>query len=304
MDNYKLSILLVVFNHELYIDQAMRSIIGQNIKGPVELVIADDCSTDRSLEIVKCYEGLDDRFVFKYLDNSLNRGVTRNYQRGFAACSGKYVAVIEGDDYWCSPFKMQTQCDFLDTQWQCEMCSVNYYIFDSEHRRYLPRVAVTGKCRFIHARDLIADNLVGNFSTCMYRKAALATLPVELFDVTSYDWIVNICVARQSLIGFIDEPMSVYRLHSGGVWSQTPNNEKLRMQIDLIPAYDKITNYEFEDDFEMLRCNLVQALEAADKVEMRLMRLGDFVPPLLMAVVRSLIPPVMKKFLKRILAGA
>ncbi len=309
--HFRLSILLVTYNHKKYIRQALHSLIRQVIEGPLELVIADDGSSDGTLDIIREYEQENPRFQFKYLSNTSNLGITKNYQRGFAACSGEYVAVLEGDDYWVSPMKLQRQCDFLDAHWECDLCAVNYLIYEEELAKFTPRTTIGLGYRLLSARQLIGDHLASNFSTCLYRKTALNALPHGLFEITSYDWIVNICVARRSLIGFLEEPMSVYRLHSGGVWTQKSNIDKLQAQLDLIPAYDALSSHIFHSEFEM-QARRLQKTIAAYRIEniagssvKHLIRISpnlwDYLPPILRTVVSAIIPPVIKSVLRRIL---
>lgn len=310
IESLKLSILIVTYNHERYISKALESLLNQTVDCLIEIIVADDASSDSTLAIIKEYEGKDSRFSFKYLDNTKNLGITKNYQRGFSACSGEYVAVLEGDDYWVSPFKLQHQIDFLTTHWQCDLCSVNYFVFEENRSHFYPRSAIGNGHRLISARDLIADNLVGNFSTCMYRKTALVALPQRLFDICSYDWILNICVARSSLIGFLEEPMSVYRLHSNGVWTQKTHIEKLKQQLARIPEYDSLTNNVFHAEFEALSNRLQHTIgmtKLADVVAVmtpssagKISRLIDYLPPVLLSVARALIPPKLKRFIVRI----
>ncbi len=306
----RISILLVTYNHESHIRQALDALFGQVFEGSAELIVADDASSDSTVDIIKEYEEKGDRYSFKYLDNTKNSGVTKNYQRGFAACAGEYVAVLEGDDYWVSPFKLQRQIDFLDTHWEADLCSVNYFVFEEDRAHFYPRVAIGKEHRLIGARDLIADNLVGNFSTCMYRNRALASLPKELFDLCSYDWIVNICVARRSLIGFLEEPMSVYRLHSNGVWTQMPHVKKLKAQLELISAYDTLTEGVYHPEFELLSNRLQRMISMAhlSPIVFPLTRsvaglfscLVDYLPPVLVGVARALIPPKLKHFIVKL----
>lgn len=306
----RISVLLVTYNHENHIRQALDTLFGQQVNESIELIVADDASSDSTLAIIKEYEGRDARFRFSYLDNTKNLGITKNYQRGFLACSGDYVAVLEGDDFWISPFKLQRQIDFLNTHWECDLCSVNYFVFEENRSHFYPRTAVGNGHRLISARDLIVDNLVGNFSTCIYRKTALDTLPQQLFEICSYDWIVNICVARSSLIGFLEEPMSVYRLHSNGVWTQMPHVEKLKQQLALIPEYDSLTNNVFHAEFEALSNRLQHTIamtKLADIVALmppsiigKISRLIDYLPPVLLSVARALIPPKLKRLVVRI----
>lgn len=302
----RLSVLLVTYNHEKYILQSLQGLFRQVIDGPIELVIADDGSSDATLDIIKEFDGKDPRFHFKYLDNTSNLGITRNYQRGFAACTGEFVAVLEGDDYWISPTKLQRQRDFLDTHWECDLCSVNYFVYEEDRAQFTARTTIGEGHRFVGARDLIADNLVGNFSTCMYRKFALDALPQALFEIKSYDWIVNICIARQSLIGFLEEPMSVYRLHANGVWTQTSPIAKLKEQLELIPAYDALTDHTFHAEFELLTSRLQQFITAShakavfQPVAQVLPGISDYMPPVLLTLLRALFPPILMRFLVRL----
>lgn len=309
-ENTKLSILLVTFNHEDYVGRALESIFQQEYKGQIELVIADDASTDGTLELIRDYEERDPRFSFKYLFADANIGITKNYQRGFMACSGEFVAVLEGDDYWSSPKKLARQVEFLSEHWECDVCSVNYFVFDEARATFVERAPLGSGHRFLSARDLIEDNLVGNFSTCMYRESALRKLPAEVFKERSYDWIINICVATNSLIGFLEEPMSVYRVHSSGAWSNYEQLDKLKLQLDLIPTYDQLTQKRFHAEFSRLEhrlrreMNWVRAGHVADSisrpVSKGLARLSDFIPPIVTSIVRAFTPPILARLLRRI----
>lgn len=304
---FELSVLLVTYNHELYIERALDSLFSQDFSGPIELVIADDASSDATLKCIQRFEGRDARFTFKYLAASANMGITRNYQRGFSACSGRYVAVLEGDDYWSRPYKLTRQVGFLDEHWECGLCSVNYFVFYESEANFVTRVERGDGYRLLTARELIADNLVGNFSTCLYRRIALEGLPAELFDIKSYDWIVNICVARNSLIGFIEEPMSVYRVHSGGAWSYFAHTDQLALQLSLIPAYDQLTHKLFHASFTTLQYRLRKAIRLSRRAQSfgavsRLMIWGatnvdQFIPPLLAMLFQVLTPPALRKTL-------
>lgn len=309
--HFRLSILLVTYNHKKYIRQALHSLIRQVIEGPLELVIADDGSSDGTLDIIREYEQENPRFQFKYLSNTSNLGITKNYQRGFAACSGEYVAVLEGDDYWVSPMKLQRQCDFLDAHWECDLCAVNYLIYEEDRAQFTPRTAIGLGYRLISARQLIGDHLASNFSTCLYRKTALSALPPSLFETTSYDWIVNICVARHSLIGFLEEPMSVYRMHSGGVWTRKSNIEKLQAQLNLIPAYDALSDHMFRSEFE-IQANRLRKTISVSRIEnvtgsatKYLVRIStnfsNYLPPIVITLISEVTPPVLKRVLRKML---
>jgi glycosyltransferase involved in cell wall biosynthesis len=324
--NSRLSVLLITYNHQAYIAEAIESIMMQNISESFEIVVADDASSDKTLDILR---GLAVRYPsvpFRFLDASPNLGITKNYQRAFAVIESEYVAVIEGDDYWTDPSKLQLQFDFLNKHRECDLCSANYYIYEEDTCRYTARSPEGEGFIVFGARELIADNLVGNFSTCMYRTSALKSLPAEIFNMRSYDWAVNICVGKQKLIGFLKSPMSVYRIHKGGAWSLLTQPEKIRAQIQLIPGYDKLTNGVFNAEFMQLSSRLSAHVADMSRIEENsaplehsvavlqqpsfpaksaglFARIIDYMPPFLLTVARQLIPPALKRKLVQRIFG-
>ena len=256
----EISILLTTYNHEEFISQAVESIFYQDYPGKIQVVVADDCSTDATVAIIRDYARKQDRIEFEFLDSYGNLGITRNYQRGFAACTRQYIAVLEGDDWWASTQKLSKQIEFLEEHMECVACACNYYIHDQSKCAYELRVPQSAGYIFITARSLILDNLPGNFSTCVYRRSALLELPVRLFSVTAWDWAINIFVCMHGVIGFLGEPLSVYRIHSRGAYNHSSLREKLEGQLALSEVYDELTGGIFHAEFHELRSRLARSL--------------------------------------------
>jgi glycosyltransferase involved in cell wall biosynthesis len=106
-------IAMVTYNQEKYIAQAIKSVLSQQTDFNYRVVIGDDCSSDSTLEICRKYvKEYPDKFLL--INNEENTGLVLNYQRVFQACSAKYIAILEGDDYWIDPLKLQKQVDFLE----------------------------------------------------------------------------------------------------------------------------------------------------------------------------------------------
>lgn len=301
-----LSVLLISYNHSQYIHKALDSIFMQKYEGEIELVVGDDNSTDNTLQIIKEYEGKDPRFKFKYLHSENNVGTTKNYQRSFHQCTGKYTAIIEGDDYWTSPYKLQKMMSFLDEHLECSMVSHNYFVYLEGEKKFYPRVEIGSSFRRFGARELIHDNIIGNFSTCMYRTSVLKSLPRELFDVKSYDWIINIISGSEALLGFIEEPMSVYRIHSKGVWSQSNSNQQLQQCLDMIPVYNDLTQKIFETDFMVLSNRIEKNISIQEvknilpkKSKKIITVIIDYLPPIVKHLIFLFLPPKLFSFLKK-----
>jgi glycosyltransferase involved in cell wall biosynthesis len=254
----RLAVLLVTYNHEAYIQKALESILFQDIELDFEIVIADDASSDGTRDLIRQILNTAGKKNYRFLDYSKNLGITKNYQRAFYACNADYIAVMEGDDYWINTGKLRMQLNYLHTHRECVAASANYFVNIAEQGRFYPRVEIKAEWTYIDARTLIRDNIIGNFSTCMFRAKALTALPPKLFDGESYDWIINITLLKYGLIGFYNEPLSVYNVHLGGTWSKMTDVERLDSQLGAIDRFNEITGQVFETDFGMLRDHLLR----------------------------------------------
>ena len=307
------TVLLVTYNHETFVSHAIESVMAQVYHGQIRIVVADDASTDRTVAIVAEAAKRRPDVPVTFLPPAPNMGITRNYRRGFAACDGEFVAVIEGDDHWTSPHKLARQVGFLASHWESGLCSTNYWVHDARAASFQPRLPVGNGHRFFSARDLVRDNIVGNFSTCVYRRSALQRLPERVFEIKAYDWAINLCVALHGPIAFLEEPMSVYRLHAGGTWTQTGLIERLEIQRGLIPDYDRLTEGLLHEEFEALSRHLEHAVSmerhrvVGTRAKARIRRIAravaDLSPPFLSALLRGLAPPRLTRFVTTRLLG-
>jgi glycosyltransferase involved in cell wall biosynthesis len=253
---YDLSTLLVTYNHAPFVAEAIASILAQRVDTPFEIIVADDGSSDETRDIVaqQCRDAGWE--ALRFLDSSVNLGIARNYQRAFAACESRYVAVLEGDDYWLSPDKLARQMIVLDAHPDCALCATNIYILHAAGEQTITRSPPDDTISFLGPADIIAANRPGNFSACMYRIETLRSLPSGLFEVLAADWIVNICASRLGPMAFIHEPMSVYRKHVGGFWSGLDPSDQNRLIHQILPVYSELTGRAFHAEFERLRVTL------------------------------------------------
>ena len=120
MKNPLLSVCLITYNHEKYIEESLESILNQKTNFDYEIVIGEDFSTDRTREIVFQYEKKYPEKI-RVITGEYNVGSQKNILRTLENCSGKYIAAIEGDDYWTDSLKLQKQVDFLEKNHQFSM---------------------------------------------------------------------------------------------------------------------------------------------------------------------------------------
>ena len=107
------SVCMTTYNHEKFISQAIESVLCQRTTFGVEVVIGEDCSTDNTLAICKEYEAqYPDRV--RVVASESNIGMHRNYRRTIEACRGKYIAMLDGDDWFSDMDKLQIQVEQLE----------------------------------------------------------------------------------------------------------------------------------------------------------------------------------------------
>lgn len=107
------SVGILTYNHEKYIAQAIESVLMQKVNFEYEIVIAEDCSTDRTREIVQEYQKKYPNIIRLILQPH-NVGIQENSRCLRRECRGIYRANLEGDDYWVTDSKLQYQIDFLE----------------------------------------------------------------------------------------------------------------------------------------------------------------------------------------------
>jgi glycosyltransferase involved in cell wall biosynthesis len=245
----KISIIITSFNHEKYIAQGLESVLSQKGDFRMEIIIGDDCSTDNTRSIAQEFQ---DKYpeIISLLPNEPNLGITKNLKRCLDACSGDYIAICEGDDYWTDIYKLEKQKDFLEAHLDYSMCFSAIMIYFEDKNRFEPHYdQLLFDKDILTTEDLIKQNHIGNFSCCMYRTSIVRQLPAGIFDIFTVDWMFNIACSRIGKIGFIRDWMSVYRKHPQGAWAGKEELGKLKELRHLIDVYNEFFNYEHDGAF-------------------------------------------------------
>jgi glycosyltransferase involved in cell wall biosynthesis len=126
------SVKMMTYNHEPYITQAIEGILCQKTSFPFELVIGEDCSTDRTLEIVMDFQKKYPH-VIRVVTSEKNVGAHKNSERTRKACRVKYIAFCEGDDYWQDSYKLKKQVDYLEDHPECGLVYSSYDVHHCKH---------------------------------------------------------------------------------------------------------------------------------------------------------------------------
>jgi len=227
------SVHMITYNHEKFIAQAIEGVLMQKTSFPFELVIGEDCSTDRTRKIVVDYAN---RYpeIIKPILHEKNVGAKANSESVGEACTGKYVALCEGDDYWIDPLKLQKQVDFLDSNPGFSVCFHRARIVDKFGNCLgISKPSMKWHRPITNLRDVLKSNYIPTQSV-LYRNRGYNW---EVFDTLSNglyfgDWPLHVLNAERGDIYFINEFMSAYRLHDGGSNRSASDIRKVRDNIE------------------------------------------------------------------------
>lgn len=251
------SVAMVTYNHEPFIRQAIEGVLMQETAFPIELVIGEDCSTDGTREIVKSYALARPGAVNPIL-HARNVGGQRNVESVLEKCRGRYIAYLEGDDYWTSPHKLQTQVDFLDRNPDHSLCGHRVLNIPHDGREWASYPSDVQR-ESGTLEDILRWNYLPSCSV-LYRAGLLANLPSHL---ELSDWLIWAHLATQGKVGFRNEVMAHYRVHAGGIWSGASVSERLHRLERTINVVHDATG----DRYPALRLNglLMARLAAASQ---------------------------------------
>jgi len=226
-DKPLLSVCCIAYNHEKFIAQALDGFLMQKTSFPFEIIVNDDCSTDRTPEILKEYALKHPSLVKPVFqrENQYSKGVDV-VQLVIERASGDYIAFCEGDDYWTSPDKLQRQVEALEADPTLSGCFHPMRVYLEKEGRFRDSLLIPATIKPRYSLDDILDYRVGPFNIAQCGSLAFRRKPFITRPHFSVDGIGDIPLhALNALSGdyaFIPEPLGVHRKHEGGVtggWS-------------------------------------------------------------------------------------
>jgi glycosyltransferase involved in cell wall biosynthesis len=250
------SVVMVTYNHAPYIEAAITSILVQNFPGTLELIIGEDCSTDQTGSIVRRFH---ERYPgkIKLVTSANNVGADANFRRCILSCTGEFIALCEGDDFWNDPEKLSKQIRimlsnpevgavhsdfshtiFLEKKWR------TLEAFRRRHRQHVACGRILDK--------LIINNFIQTCTLCMRAQIAkdYFSLPLPLESYAVGDWPLCIFASEKKEIAYIDESLATYRRTPGSILNQGYNNDMARSEACMSMISDFCKFYGLPENLE------------------------------------------------------
>jgi glycosyltransferase involved in cell wall biosynthesis len=216
------SVVCTTYNHEVYVVDAIEGFLMQKTTFPIEIIIHDDASTDKTADIIYSYaEKHPDRIVpILQKTNQFTTGIGVYRTHIWPKVRGKYIAMCEGDDFWIDPFKLQKQVDFLEENTDYVLTFAEFISVDGDGNP-------TDKCDYFKGMRL--NNNINGYYFPEYIENGFVIHPVtvcfrrSLFDLFtpfspySYDvWLFERILFYGKIYKF-DEVQAVYRDTQGSI---------------------------------------------------------------------------------------
>ena len=237
------SIVCDTYNHVNYIRQCLDGFLMQETNFPIEILVHDDASTDGTADIVKEYESRYPNLIkpIYQTENQYSKGVKVTLEYQYSRAKGKYIAFCEGDDYWTDPLKLQKQVDFLESNPDC--------ILTCHHYKILNGIAEDGSANWI--RPISTFDLKYYIGSEWFIQPLTVVFRAKILDLNEYrkyecskDVTLFYYLLRHGKGYFFQDEMAVYRLHSGGTYSNLSWEKKLVADLRTINAISVVENDE------------------------------------------------------------
>lgn len=263
MMNPLVSVVMITYGHEKYIEESINGVLSQELDVEIELIISDDCSPDNTEMVVKrIIEKHPNGHWIKYIKHTENKGAIPNFAWTISQAKGEYVALCEGDDYWTDPLKIKKQIVFLEQNKDFVLCFHKTKISKSDGEivddfitcipeNYQLRETLANKHNYIHTPTVLFKNII--------QKEELNAQ--EFLRSPIGDYFLYMILTKYGKIGYIEDYMSVYR-HGVGIFSPLSKFKKLQADILL---FSNLYSYEKDPKIKaIIYKNLLHTLKITE----------------------------------------
>jgi glycosyltransferase involved in cell wall biosynthesis len=227
--DFSVSVWVLTYRHGPFVTKALESILQQKTNFRVQIYLSDDHSPDNTLDAVHEVMALHPN-VIQLTTHPHNIGATLNAYQTYARCfqsEAKYIAMLEGDDFWDDPYKLQKQVDYLESHPEISITWHDYEVVNEAGDLIQPP-PIKGSLRSYTSEELKRITSIKTLTVC-YRNV-FTEMPPEYLDCPNGDTFLFAMLGQKGGAAFLPEiAPAKYRVHTGGVWS-----EKKTRQRDLL----------------------------------------------------------------------
>lgn len=215
----KISACIITYNHELFIEDCIKGALNQNIDFDYEIIIGEDCSTDNTFAICERY-ALEYPDKIKLFRGEKNLGLSGNWIESLKACSGDYIAICEGDDYWTDPNKLKLQLDALTKSNKYVFSFHDSLIYNVTNKLQNLRIGTKEIDQEPSITSVLRENNIRTETMVFKNSLNWDNLPFWFKNTLKIDYaLILLLLENNGRAIYVDKIMSLSRIHNNTLWS-------------------------------------------------------------------------------------
>lgn len=222
------SILLITYNQQDFIAQAIESVLMQKVNFPYEIIIGEDLGPDNTRVICEDYAAKYD--FIHVLPRTRNLGVAGNWCDCALHAQGKYMMMLDGDDYWTDQNKMQMQVAFMESHPECVICHTNNDVLYMNNKVIKPSKKHDVPEGMILQEVMAGHEQIVSSTLCLRAEVVRMYIPFDLYikeDFPCEDWPTIAILSAYGEIRYLPQSTTVYRVGQVSVTNEV-NYDKIR----------------------------------------------------------------------------
>lgn len=224
------SVIVPTYNHAAFLSRALKSVLEQEAEFPLEILVGNDASTDDTGTILDSFVALHPNRI-RAFHAQINQGAYANFSNLYATARGRYVAWVEGDDYWIDPAKLRLQVEFLETHPEVVLSFHPVTIMDDSGSILCAATNQTDP--EISGLERITRFNYLYTASVLFRNRIVKALPGWMSRLPLGDWPFFILLAEHGQLALMRHTMAVYWKHPGGVWSSRSQLSRLESTVNV-----------------------------------------------------------------------
>lgn len=230
------SVTIITYKQEEYIAQCIESVLAQKVNFDYEIIIGDDMSPDNTRAICQSYA---DKYEFIHLcPRAKNLGVAGNWADCTRQAKGKYIMMLDGDDYWQNPNKMQMQVDLMEAHSECVLCHTDHDILKMKTGRL--KKEVHKRHKITPPEGMILEEVMSgrehmlSSTICMRGDVVRARVPFDVYIKEKFareDWPTIVILSAYGEVLYIPISTTTYRVGQPSVTNEI-SYDKIRENND------------------------------------------------------------------------
>jgi len=254
------SVIIATYNRAPYIERAIKSILMQNYKN-IEIIVVDDGSTDSTKEVLRKY---DIRYVYQE-----NAGCSVAKDNGIKQAQGKYIAILDSDDYWFSKDKLKDQVEFLEA-------NSDYVLVGGWMLKLNKKGMSIGTCKYTEKdkeirKAMLFDNMFSH-SAVMYRKDSWEKVGGYCKILPANDWHLWLKLGKLGKMYNFQKILVCYSTDSQNI---SKINACSKLKIDI--AMRKLYRNDYPDFWKAYILSWISYLYSYNKYKDKLYPITQFI---------------------------